>query len=153
MIVRKPLLPLAALLIATMLPAAAMAKDPVPPPGDWKNVAESAGQTAFLDMSSLEQTDKGLKAAVKINYATAQPFGKKTYQSVRNVYVMDCAARRLADRENSIYPGLDLAGKRISYASRKAKNFIWRDAPVASVDGELLTYACRQNVPPPAPKK
>jgi hypothetical protein len=110
-------------------------------------VADTAGQVAFVDVSSLAQTDKGLKAAVKINYASPQPFGKKTFLSVRNVYIIDCAARRLADRENAIYAGPDLTGKRISYASRSAKNLIWRDAPVASIDGELLTSACKRATP------
>ena len=117
--------------------------------GDWRQVASSATQNAFLDMSSLEQTDKGLKATVKINYLAGQTFGKETFQSVRNVYILDCAGRKIADRENALYAGTDNSGKRINYASRNANNLIWRDAPVASIDGELLTYACRQNVPAP----
>jgi hypothetical protein len=138
---------LACLTSSLLLPVVALAKDPVPPPGEWQAVADTAGQTAYLDVSSLEQTDKGLKAAVKINYAAPQTFGKKTFQSVRNVYILDCAARRLADRQNAIYAGQDLTGKRISYASRDAKNFVWRDAPVASIDGELLTSACKRAKP------
>lgn len=138
-------------MMAAMLPLGALAKDPVPPPGDWKSVARSAGQEAFVDMASIESVDAGLKAAVKINYATPQTYGKKSYQSVRNVYLIECASRRLADRENVIYPGLDLSGKSISRASRKGKNLIWRDAPVASIDGELLTYVCKQGAAPAAP--
>ena len=68
---------------------------------------------------------------------------------MRNVYILDCAGRKIADRENALYAGTDNSGKRINYASRNANNLIWRDAPVASIDGELLTYACRQNVPAP----
>ena len=146
-------LPCLMLAIAAMLPFAAQAKDPVPPPGDWKSIARSAGQEAFVDMGSIEAVDAGLKAAVKFNYSTPQTFGKKTYQSVRNVYIIECASRRLADRENVIYPGLDLSGKSISRASRKGKNLIWRDAPVASVDGELLTYVCKQGAAPAVPAK
>lgn len=133
-----------ALVLSALLPLASLARDSGPPPGEWLAVADSTTQVAFLDTSSIEQSDKGLRAAVKINYATPQTYGKQTYLSTRNVYVMDCAARRLADKENAIYAGTDLSGKRISHASRNSKNLIWRDASVASIDGELLTSACKR---------
>ena len=132
------------LLVAVLVASSAAARDPAPPTGEWLAVADSATQVAFLDTSSLEQTDKGLLAAVKINYTPPKSWGKQTYQSTRNVYVIDCAGRRLADKENAIYAGTDLSGKRISQASRSNRNLIWRDAAVASIDGELLTSACRR---------
>ena len=131
------------ILTACIAPTA-LAGDSGPPAGDWLAVADSATQTAFIDTSSIEPTDKGLKAAVKINYGTPQTYGKQTYLSTRSVYVIDCAARRLADKENAIYAGADLSGKRLSHASRNSKNLIWRDAAVASIDGELLTSACKR---------
>lgn len=138
-----------ALLLTLVAAPVALAKDPVPPAGEWLAVADSATQVAFLDTSSLEQTDKGLRAAVKINYASPQPYGKQSYLSTRNIYVFDCAASRVADKENAIYAGSDLSGKRVSHATRKSKNLIWRDAAVASIDGELLISACKR-APQPA---
>lgn len=133
-----------ALALALMVPLAALPKDPPAPAGEWLAVADSSSQVAFLDTGSLESTDQGLKAAVKINYTTPQSYGKQSYQSARNVYVIDCEGRRLADKENAIYAGGDLSGKRVSHASRNNRNLVWRDAAVASIDGELLTSACRR---------
>lgn len=139
-ILRQPVLAL-----ALLAPLAAMSKDPPAPVGEWLAVADSASQVAFIDTGSLESTDQGLRATVKINYTTPQTYGKQTYQSARNVYVIDCEGRRLADKENAIYAGGDLSGKRVSHASRKSRNLVWRDAAVASIDGELLTSACKRN--------
>ena len=130
--------------LALMAPLAALSSEPPAPAGEWLAVADSASQVAFLDTASLESTDRGLRATVKINYTTPQTYGKQTYQSARNVYIIDCGGRRLADKENAIYAGSDLSGKRVSHASRKNKNLVWRNAAVASIDGELLTSACRR---------
>jgi hypothetical protein len=70
--------------------------------------------------------------------------GGNSYLSSRSVYVIDCSARRLADRENAIYAEMDLEGKRVSNASRSMSNLIWRDATEGSIDGELLASACRR---------
>jgi hypothetical protein len=136
----------AAILLAAALPATALAKDPVPPPGNWVSIAKADTQEAFIDESSVRTVEAGwVEAAVKINYAEAIPFGrKKSYQSVRNVYLADCSTNRIADRANAIYPQLDLGGKAVSKASRKEKNLIWRDTVPASIDGEILKSACKR---------
>lgn len=114
------------------------------PAVQWTQVADSATQVAYLDPSSLERTKDGLRATVKINYTAPQSFRGNAYLSARSVYIIDCSARRLADRENAIYAGADLEGKKVSSASRSTGNLIWRDATEGSIDGELLTSACRR---------
>lgn len=114
------------------------------PAVQWTQVADSAHQVAYLDPSSLERTNEGLRATVKINYTTPQSLGGNSYLSSRSVYIMDCSARRLADRENAIYAQADLGGKKVSSGSRSMSNLIWRDAREGSIDGELLTSACRR---------
>lgn len=114
------------------------------PAVQWTQVADSATQVAYLDPSSLERTKDGLRATVKINYTSPQSFSGNSYLSTRSVYIIDCSARRLADRENAIYAQADLGGKKVSSASRSMSNLIWRDATEGSIDGELLTSACRR---------
>lgn len=114
------------------------------PAVQWTQVADSATQVAYLDPSSLERTKDGLRATVKINYTTPQSFSGDSYLSSRSVYIIDCSARRLADRQNAIYAQADLGGKKLSDASRSTGNLIWRDATEGSIDGELLTSACRR---------
>lgn len=121
--------------------------DDAPAAVQWQLVADSANQEAYLDPASLRRTDEGLRATVKINYSTPQTFGRDTYRSVRSVYVLDCSGRRLADRENAIYEEPDLQGDRVQRASRSGSNLIWRDAASGSIDGELLTSACRRGPP------
>jgi hypothetical protein len=140
--IELPLLMAAAVLIA--LVACKTTSREEAPAVQWQQVADSATQVAYLDPSSLERTSEGLRATVKINYTTPQSFGGNSYLSSRSVYVMDCGARRLADRENAIYAQTDLEGKRVSSASRSMGNLIWRDAAEGSIDGELLTSACRR---------
>jgi hypothetical protein len=141
-----------AVLASAMLPLVALAGEQAPV--EWTQVAESASQVAFVDAASIEQAEAGLRAVAKINFSQPQPFGKKTFQSAQNTYIMDCAARRVADRENLIFAEADLGGKRISRASRRANNLIWRDAAPGTIDGEILKFACRQHegagAPPPA---
>jgi hypothetical protein len=114
------------------------------PAVQWQQVADSDTQVAYLDPSSIERTKDGLRATVKINYTAPQSFRGNEYLSARSVYIIDCSARRLADRENAIYAGADLEGKKVSDASRSTSNLIWRDAAEGSIDGELLTSACRR---------
>jgi hypothetical protein len=114
------------------------------PAVQWQQVADSATQVAYLDPSSIERSSEGLRATVKINYTTPQSFGGDAYLSSRSIYIIDCSARRLADRENAIYAQADLQGKKVSSASRSMGNLIWRDAAAGSIDGELLTSACRR---------
>jgi hypothetical protein len=114
------------------------------PAAQWQRVADSATQVAYLDPASLQRTDEGLRAIVKINYTTPQTFSGDQYRSARSVYIIDCAGNRVADRENAIYTETDLGGKRVQRASRSTGNLIWRDASSGSIDGELVTSACRR---------
>ncbi|MDR2215938.1 MAG: hypothetical protein LBE59_08875 [Nevskiaceae bacterium] len=114
---------------------------------NWQLAAESATQTAFVDVGSLQAADNGLRAVAKINFSQPQPWAKSAYLSARNTYLMDCASRRLADRENLIFEGPDFAGKRLSRASRSGNNLIWRDVAAGTVEGEILNFACRQASP------
>jgi hypothetical protein len=115
---------------------------PVAPAGNWQKAAEADSQVAFVDIDSITQVDAGWRAVSKINFNSPQPWGSSTFQSARNTYIIDCGARRLADRENLIFAGPDLSGKQLSRASRNANNLIWRDAAAGTVDGQILTFAC-----------
>lgn len=117
------------------------------PAVQWQLIADSANQVAFLDPGSLRQTSEGLRATVKINYSTPQTFGRDEYRSVRSTYILDCTGRRIADRENEVYGEPDLQGERVRRAARATGNLIWRDAVSGSIDGELLTSACRRGAP------
>lgn len=115
-----------------------------PPPGNWQQAADAENQVAWVDVDSLQQTNNGLRTVSKVNFAQPQPWGNGSFQSARNTFILDCAGRRLADRENLIFEGPDLSGKQLSRASRNQNNLIWRDAPARSVDGEILAFSCRQ---------
>jgi hypothetical protein len=140
--IRLPLL--IAVATVSMLAACKSTPRDEAPAVQWTQVADSATQVAYLDPASLQSTKEGLRATVKVNYTTPQAFRGDAYLSSRSTYVMDCSGRRLADRENAIYAGTDLEGKKLSSASRSMSNLIWRDATAGSIDGELLTSACRR---------
>jgi hypothetical protein len=135
-------LALCALAACASSPASKPDATPATPPGNWQKAAEADSQTAFVDIDSITQVDNGWRAVSKINFNTPQPWRSGTFQSARNTYIIDCGARRLADRENLIFAGPDLSGKQLSRASRNANNLIWRDAAAGTVDGQILTFAC-----------
>lgn len=119
-----------------------------PPPGNWQKAAEADSQVAFVDIDSITQVDAGWRAVSKINFSSPQPWGNGTFLSARNTYILDCGARRLADRENLIFEGPDLSGRQLSRASRSSGNLIWRDAAEGTVDGQILTFACNHRRSP-----
>jgi hypothetical protein len=109
---------------------------------DWKSVAKSDNQEVFVDDGSIRERDGFVEAVTRYEYAQPQPYGKKSFQSARTVYRFDCAARRVADRENLVYAGPQLSGDKVGDATRSTKNLVWRDTVQGTADGAVLFYVC-----------
>jgi hypothetical protein len=124
----------------TAMPATA----PVAPTADWKSVAKSDNQEVFVDDASIRERDGFLEAVTRYEYLQPQPYGKKTFQSARNVYRVDCASRRIADRENLVYAGPQLSGAKVGDATRSTKNLVWRDTTRGTADGAVAYYVCQK---------
>jgi hypothetical protein len=130
---------------ASSTPTAAMpAAAPVAPTADWKSVAKSDNQEVFVDDGSIRERDGFLEAVTRYEYLQPQPYGKKTFQSARNVYRVDCASRRIADRENLVYAGPQLSGAKVGDATRSTKNLVWRDTTRGTADGAVAYYVCQK---------
>jgi hypothetical protein len=126
---------------ATGAPASTAAV-PAAPPADWKSVAKSGNQEVFVDDASIRERDGFVEAVTRYEYSQPQPYGRKTFQSARNVYRFDCAGRRIADRENLVYAGPQLSGEKVGDATRSTKNLIWRDTTKGTADGAVAFYVC-----------
>jgi hypothetical protein len=111
---------------------------------DWKSVAKSDNQEVFVDAASIRERDGFIEAVTRYEYAQPQPYGKKTFQSARNVYRVDCASRRIADRENLVYAGPQLSGAKVGDATRSTKNLVWRDTTRGTADGAVAYYVCQK---------
>jgi hypothetical protein len=134
-----------------LVASTALAGAPAPEP-QWQSVAKTDLQEAFVDVRSRAPVAGGFEVAVRYEYASPQPFGRATFQSARNVYRLDCAAGRIADRENRVYAEHGLGGRQVAKSTRSARNLAWRDAAPHTVDGVVLDYVCRKmDEPPPAP--
>jgi hypothetical protein len=128
---------------ASSAPAAATAVAPVAT-ADWKSVAKSDNQEVFVDAASIRERDGFLEVVTRYEYRQPQPYGSKTFQSARNVYRVDCATRRIADRENLVYAGPELSGAKVGDATRSTKNLVWRDTTRGTADGAVAFYVCEQ---------
>lgn len=129
---------------AASAPSAAAPTATAVAPADWKSVAKSTNQEVFVDAASIRERDGFVEAVTRFEYAQPQPYGKKTFQSARNVYRFDCATRRIADRENLVYAGPQLSGDKVGDATRSTKNLIWRDTVKGTADGAVAFYVCSQ---------
>jgi uncharacterized membrane protein len=111
----------------------------------WYKVAISGNQEAFVDTNSIRMAGTLLQVQVKENYLAPKPAAKagKTFQSARTDYRLDCAQRKVAQRETRFFEGRDLQGDEVGKTSRNDRNLIWVDAPRASVFGEILDYGCK----------
>lgn len=142
----------ACVMLALPFAAVAMEKKPAPAPASWQSVAKTDNQEAFVDLNSIGVVGAYLAATAKFEYATPQPWEKdKTFSSLSSVLRVDCAQRRLADRETKAHAGAGLQGDVVRKASRSEKNLIWRDAAPRTVDGEVLDFVCK-NGPQAAPQ-
>jgi hypothetical protein len=124
-------------------PAAMPAAAPVAT-ADWKSVAKSDNQEVFVDDASIRERDGFLEAVTRYEYLQPQPYGNKSFQSARNVYRVDCASRRIADRENLVYAGPQLSGTKVGDATRSTKNLVWRDTTRGTADGAVAYYVCQK---------
>jgi len=133
--------------LSTLITACATTPSPssMPVMESWYKVAISGSEEAFVDTNSIVTAGALLQAQVKQNYLAPQPAAKagKTFQSARTDYRLDCAQRKLAQRETRFFEGRDLKGEEVGKASRNERNLIWVDAPRASVFGEILDYSCK----------
>ena len=147
-------LALAAVAAALAALVTSCATTPAPPPvtESWYKVAISGSEEAFVDTNSLRTVGALVQAQVKQNYLAPKPAAKagKTFQSARTDYRLDCAQRKVAQRETRFFAERDLQGEEVGKASRNDRNLIWVDAPRASVFGEILDYGCK-NAPAAAP--
>jgi hypothetical protein len=111
----------------------------------WYKVAISGSEEAFVDTNSIRTTGTLVQVQVKQNYLAPKPAAKagKTFQSARTDYRLDCAQRKVAQRETRFFAERDLQGEDVGKASRNDRNLIWVDAPRASVFGEILDYGCK----------
>lgn len=120
---------------------------------DWEQVAESSDGTLTLAKpESVVAVGSWVGLKVKRNFAAPQPSAKKgkTFLSTRIDYRVDCAARRIAEREVEVFEGADLQGVRVQKYSKSDRNLIWQDALPDTVPGEIVEFACK-NPPAPAP--
>ena len=124
-------------------PATQSAAQPVV---DWRSVATTDNQQAFVDASSLAEVGGFVEARTKQNFTQPQPAAKKgeTYLSALNTYRFDCAQRKVAMKRLEAYAGADLQGPIVQKATSTDKNLRWLDAPESTVFGELLDFACRR---------
>jgi hypothetical protein len=134
----------ATLLLAALGGLTSLADAASPPVAatEWAPVAKSETQQAFVDPASRRERDGYVEAAVRYDYATPQPYGRRTFLSARNVYRFDCAGARIADRENVVYAEPELRGRKVGDATRSTKNLIWRAVTPQTVDGAVLHYVC-----------
>lgn len=122
---------------------------------DWEQVAESSdGTLTFAKPESVVAVGSWVGLKVKRNFASPQPSAKKgkTFLSSRIDYRVDCAARRIAEREVEVFEGADLQGLRVQKYGKSDRNLIWQDARPDTVPGEIVEFACK-NPPAPAPAK
>jgi hypothetical protein len=122
---------------------------------DWEQIAESSdGTLTFAKPETVVAAGSWVGLKVKRNFATPQPSAKKgkTFLSTRVDYRIDCASRRIAEREVEVYEAADLQGVRVQKYSKSDRNLIWQDAVPDTVAGEIVEFACR-NPPAPAPAK
>jgi hypothetical protein len=114
------------------------------PPVQWRSVAQTDTQQAYVDPASRRDRDGYVEAVVRYEYAQPQPYGRRTFQSARNVYRFDCAGGRIADRENVVYAEPELQGRKVGDATRSTKNLVWRAVAPRSIDGVVLDHVCRK---------
>ena len=110
----------------------------------WKSVAVTDNQEAFVDTVSVASVAGFVEARAKQNFNQPQPAAKQgaTYLSALNTYRFDCASRTVAMKELVAYEGPDLQGAVVQKATSGDKNLRWLDAPSGTVFGSLLDYAC-----------
>ncbi len=116
----------------------------------WYSVATSDSEVAFVNTNSIKQVGTTVEVKVKENFTAPRPAAKagKSFLSMRTLYRVDCASRKIAMSKNEAFSGSDLQGDVVQKASRNDRNLIWMDAPPASVFFEIVTYTCRH---PPQP--
>jgi hypothetical protein len=122
---------------------------------DWEQIVESSdGTLTFAKPESVVAAGSWVGVKVKRNFAAPQPSTKKgkTFLSARIDYRVDCASRRIAEREVEVFEAADLQGARVQKYGSSDRNLIWQDALPDTVPGEIVEFACK-NPPAPAPAK
>jgi len=70
----------------------------------WTDIGTtSAGNHVFVDPKSVKRTGNLVAATVRVVFTTPVQTGKGTWMSSRTTAIFDCAAKKLAARENVYY--------------------------------------------------
>jgi hypothetical protein len=70
----------------------------------WTDIGTTAaGNHVFVDPKSVKRTDNLVAATVRVVFGTPVKTAKGTWMSSRTTATFDCAARKLAAKENTYY--------------------------------------------------